>query len=113
VIKDVIDIDSDIDSTEGKKNIVKDYIISENIGGELLKVIENISNSKNKSGQIIGGYGLGKSHLLDWLVSILEKKELINEINDDDDVKKRRAFNFWKVSPPRDFSTIIFSKKEI
>ena len=35
-IKDVIDIDSDIDSTEDKKNIVKDYIISDNLKEHIL-----------------------------------------------------------------------------
>jgi hypothetical protein len=101
-IKDVIDIDSDIDSTEGKKNIVKDYIISENIKGELLKVIENISNPKHKSVQIIGGYGSGKSHLLAWLVSILENKELIDEITEDS-VKKH-----FKDGINRDFAVVQF-----
>ncbi|EMR73852.1 hypothetical protein MBGDN05_00445 [Thermoplasmatales archaeon SCGC AB-539-N05] len=101
-IKDVIDIDSDIDSTEGKKNIVKDYIISDNLKEHILDVAENISKPKHKSVQIIGGYGSGKSHLLAWFVSILENKELIDNITNDG-VKKR-----FKEVLDREFAVVQF-----
>ncbi len=101
-IKDVIDIDSDIDSTDGKKNIVKDYIISDNLKEHILDVAENISKPKHKSVQIIGGYGSGKSHLLAWMVSILENKELI------DNITNNAVKNRFKEVLDRDFAVVQF-----
>ena len=83
-IKDVIDIDSDLDTVEGKKNIVKDYIISERLKPNIIDIAGNIIKPGHKSVQIIGGYGSGKSHLLAWIVSLLENKELVEDITDED-----------------------------
>jgi KaiC/GvpD/RAD55 family RecA-like ATPase len=80
VIKDVIDLDSDINTVSDKKKIVKDYIISERLKSHIMDMAENISKPTHKSIQIIGGYGSGKSHLLAWIVSLLENKELVDEI---------------------------------
>lgn len=56
----------------------------------------------HKSIQIIGGYGSGKSHLLAWIVSLLENKELANEINNEDvRVKFKEVLN-------RDFAVVQF-----
>ena len=81
-IKDVIDIDSDVDTIEAKKNIVSEYIISEGLKGHLIDISKNLSNPIHKSIQVIGGYGAGKSHMLAWLVSLLENHELVSEIRD-------------------------------
>ena len=81
-IKDVIDIDSDVDTIEAKKNIVSEYIISEGVKGHLIDIAKNLSNPIHKSIQVIGGYGAGKSHMLAWLVSLLENHELVSEIRD-------------------------------
>lgn len=81
-IKDVIDIDSDVDTIEAKKNIVSEYIISEGLKGHLIDIAKNLSKPTHKSIQVIGGYGAGKSHMLAWLVSLLENHELVSEIRD-------------------------------
>jgi len=101
-IKDVIDIDSDIESADDKKNIVKDYIISENLRNHILDMVENIAKPKHKSFQIIGGYGSGKSHLLAWYVSLLENKELFSDIKDEQ-VKSR-----FKECITRNFAVVQF-----
>ncbi|HHD15768.1 MAG TPA: hypothetical protein ENK47_03585 [Euryarchaeota archaeon] len=81
-IKDVIDIDSDVETIEEKKNIVSEYIISERLKEHLIHIANNLLEPKHKSLQIIGGYGSGKSHMLAWLVSLLENHELVQEITD-------------------------------
>jgi hypothetical protein len=83
-IKDVIDIDSDLETDEAKKNIVKDYVISKGLKQNIIDIAVDISKSKHKSVQIIGGYGSGKSHLLGWLVSLFENQELVGDITDEE-----------------------------
>lgn len=83
-IKDVIDIDEDLKTTDNKKNIIRDYIISDGLKAHIKSIINNLSRPNHKSIQIIGGYGSGKSHLLAWLVSLLENTELAEEIQDPD-----------------------------
>lgn len=102
VIKDVIDIDSDLDTVEDKRNIVEDYIISERLKQNIIDIADNISKPKHKSVQIIGGYGSGKSHLLAWIVSLLENKELVDDITDED-VKAK-----FKDALKRDFAVVQF-----
>ena len=46
VIKDVIDIDSDLDTVADKKNIVRDYIISERLKSNIIDIAENISKNR-------------------------------------------------------------------
>lgn len=83
-IKDVIDIDSDIDNYDSQKTIVSDYIVSKRLKESVRKIISNISKPKSKSILIIGGYGSGKSHLLAWIVSLLENEDLVKYISDDE-----------------------------
>lgn len=83
-IKDVIDIDSDIETYEGKKTIVSDYIVSKRLKESVRKIISNISKPKSKSVLVIGGYGSGKSHLLAWIVSLLENEDLVQYVSDDE-----------------------------
>lgn len=83
-IKDVIDIDSDIETVEEKKSIVSEYIISKRLKEYLIHIAKNLSMPNHKSLQVIGGYGSGKSHMLAWLVSLLENHELVSEIKDSD-----------------------------
>lgn len=83
-IKDVIDIDSDIDTYDGQKTIVSDYIVSKRLKESVRKIISNISKPKSKSILIIGGYGSGKSHLLAWIVSLLENEDLVEYISDNE-----------------------------
>ena len=101
-IKDVIDIDSDLDTVQNKKNIVKDYIISKRLKPNIIDIAEDIIKPRHKSVQIIGGYGSGKSHLLAWIVSLLENKELVDDITDEE-VKSK-----FKEALKRDFAVIQF-----
>jgi len=101
-IKEVIDIDIDLDTEESKKNIVKDYIISERLKEYLINLAENLARPKHKSIIIIGGYGSGKSHLLGWIVSLLESKDLIQNISHKD------VLNKFKEELNRNFAVVQF-----
>jgi KaiC/GvpD/RAD55 family RecA-like ATPase len=105
-IKDVIDIDSDVETLDKKKDIVNSYIISKGIKSSIEHIISNISKPRHKSALVIGGYGSGKSHLLAWIVSILENPELADYINFED-VKK----NFKDLN--RDFAVIQFELQPV
>lgn len=83
-IKDVIDIDCDLDNIEDKQQIVNNYIISDRLKPNIIEIAKNLRNPTHKSFQIIGGYGSGKSHLLGWIISILENHELINSVKDEE-----------------------------
>jgi len=48
-IKDVIDIDSDVETIEEKKNIVSEYIISERLKEHLIHIAKNLSRPNHKS----------------------------------------------------------------
>lgn len=96
-IKDVIDIDSDVDTVQDKKSIVSEFIISDRLKEHLIHIANNLSKPTHKSLQIIGGYGSGKSHLLAWIVSLLENPELVTEITDSeikDEYKKTLSREF-------------------
>lgn len=105
-IKDVIDIDSDVETLDNKKDIVNSFIISKGLKKNIELIINNISKPNHKSALIIGGYGSGKSHLLAWIVSILENPELADYINYDD-VKE----NFKKLN--RDFAVVQFELQPV
>ena len=101
-IKEVIDIDIDLDTEESKKSIVKDYIISERLKEYLINLAENLSKPKHKSIIVIGGYGSGKSHLLGWIVSLLENKDFIQYISHEEILSK------FKEELNRDFAVVQF-----
>ena len=105
-IKDVIDIDSDVETLENKKDIVNSYIISDGLKRNIEVIIENISKPNHKSTLVIGGYGSGKSHLLAWIVSLLENPNLADNINDDDVKQKFKGLN-------RDFSVVQFELQPV
>lgn len=100
-IKTVIDIDSDL-KADGGKHLVEKYVISQNIKGHLEKIAQNLSNTSHKSLQIIGSYGSGKSHLLAFLISLLENKNNIDYIQN---VEIREIF---KKKLTRNFLTVQF-----
>lgn len=106
-IKDVIDIDSDLETLENKKDIINSYIVSKKLKKSINKIIKNISKPKHKSTLVIGGYGSGKSHLMAWLVSLLENQELIDSINDED-IKKE-----FKETINREFAVVQFELQPI
>lgn len=88
-IKDVIDIDSDLENEESCKALVDKYIISERLRGYLQEIAEDLAQPKHKSCQIIGSYGSGKSHLLAFLSALLDNPDFSSYIQDE---KVREAF---------------------
>lgn len=105
-IKDVIDIDSDVETLDDKKDIVNSYIISEGLKKNIELIINSISKPKHKSTLVIGGYGSGKSHLLAWIVSVLENPELTDFISYEE-VKQ----NFNEIN--RDFAVVQFELQPV
>lgn len=101
VVKTVVDIDTDL-KDNGGKYLIEKYVISENIKSHLENIAENISQTKHKSLQIIGSYGSGKSHLLAFLLAILENKDNVNFIQND---KIRKLF---QEKLTRNFMTVQF-----
>jgi KaiC/GvpD/RAD55 family RecA-like ATPase len=105
-IKDVIDIDSDVETLNKKKDIVNSYIISKGLKKSIELIIKSISKPKHKSTLVIGGYGSGKSHLLAWIVSILENPELADYIQYEDVKQSFKDLN-------RDFAVVQFELQPV
>lgn len=105
-IKDVIDIDSDVETLDKKKDIVSSYIISEGLKKSIELIIKSISKPKHKSTLVIGGYGSGKSHLLAWIVSILENPELADYIQYEDVKQSFKNLN-------REFAVVQFELQPV
>jgi len=83
IIKDVIDIDSDLRDVEMKKELISSYIISESIEQQLIDFFDNLQKPNHKAVKIIGNYGSGKSHLIAFLISIINNPELRPFIKND------------------------------
>jgi len=83
-IKDVVDIDNDLDNEENRQKIVSKYIISERLQGHLKEIAKDLAKPKHNSCQIIGSYGSGKSHLLGFLSALLDNPELSHYIQDEE-----------------------------
>lgn len=75
-IKDVVDIDTDIQQSELQKELVSSYIISEGLEQQIIDFFDNLKKPNHKAVKIIGNYGSGKSHLIAFLVSVLNNPEL-------------------------------------
>ena len=75
-IKDVVDIDTDIQQSELQKELVSSYIISEGLEQQIIDFFDNLRKPNHKSLKIIGNYGSGKSHLIAFLVSVLNNPDL-------------------------------------
>lgn len=74
-IKDVVDIDSDLRETESQKRLVVDYIVSEGLEPQIADFFENLQKPNHKAVKIIGNYGSGKSHLLAFLISLVNQPD--------------------------------------
>jgi len=75
-IKDVIDIDSDLDTEDKMKEIISSYEVSDSLQKQILSFFENLESPIHKAVKIIGNYGSGKSHLIAFLVSIISRPDL-------------------------------------
>jgi energy-coupling factor transporter ATP-binding protein EcfA2 len=79
-IKDVVDIDSDLDKIDLQKELISSFIISERLERQIIDFFENIENPEHKAVKIVGNYGSGKSHLIAFLVSVISHPEYANLI---------------------------------
>ncbi len=75
-IKDVVDIDSDLKEKKRMQEIVSSYIISKSLDQQIIEFFEDIEKPTHKARTVIGNYGSGKSHLVGFLVSLIEEPEL-------------------------------------
>ena len=93
LIKDVIDIDNDLKDSNRRKNIVQSFIISDSIEEQILDFFDDLDKPTHKSRNIIGNYGSGKSHLVAFLVSLVEEKELSKYIRNENVRKTLENFH--------------------
>ena len=80
VIKDVIDIDTDLKQADSQKELVSSFIISEGLESQIVDFFDNLQTPYHKAVKIVGNYGSGKSHLIAFLVSVITNPELRNLI---------------------------------
>jgi ABC-type cobalamin/Fe3+-siderophores transport system ATPase subunit len=76
VIKDVVDIDSDLRELDMKKELISSYIISEGTEQQIIDFFDNLQKPNHKAVKIIGNYGSGKSHLIAFLIGIINNPDL-------------------------------------
>lgn len=76
IIKDVIDIDTDLKEEESQKELVSSFIVSEGLESQIVDFFDNLQMPNHKPVKIVGNYGSGKSHLIAFLVSIITNPEL-------------------------------------
>ncbi|MDR4504923.1 MAG: DUF6079 family protein [Candidatus Scalindua sp.] len=82
-IKDVVDIDSDLKEKNRRQDIVSSYIISESLEQQIIEFFEDIEKPTHKARTVIGNYGSGKSHLVGFLVCLIEEPELSDLISNE------------------------------
>jgi hypothetical protein len=80
-IKDVVDIDSDLKEKNRMQDIVSSYIISKSLEQQIIEFFEDLEKPTHKARTVIGNYGSGKSHLVGFLVSLIEEPELSDSIS--------------------------------
>ena len=80
-IKDVIDIDADLDEAEKRAELVKSYVISESLETQIVEFFDNLEKPNHKACTVIGNYGSGKSHLVGLLISLVEEPEFAAIVN--------------------------------
>lgn len=79
-IKDVIDIDADLDESGKRTGLVKSYVISDSLETQIVEFFDNLEKPNHKACTVIGNYGSGKSHLVGLLVSLVEESALAQHI---------------------------------
>ncbi|MCP4110753.1 MAG: hypothetical protein GY749_35375 [Desulfobacteraceae bacterium] len=79
-IKDVIDIDSDLNESGKRADLVKSYVISESLEMQIAEFFDNLEKPSHKACTVIGNYGSGKSHLVGFLISLTEEPALVRFI---------------------------------
>ena len=87
VIKDVIDIDTDLEQVDSQKELISSFIISEGLERQIIDFFDNLKKPNHRAVKIIGNYGSGKSHLIAFLVSVINNPSL-RELIKNQKVKK-------------------------
>ena len=105
-IKDVVDIDTDLKHDDLQKELVSSYIISEGLETQIKDFIDNIKKPNHKAVKIIGNYGSGKSHLIAFLVSIINNPSLRSLIKNKDVRKEAETIS-------RSFFTVQFELQPV
>jgi len=82
-IKDVVDIDSDLIEENRRKELVSSYIISQSLEKQLGDFFDNLEKPIHKARTVIGNYGSGKSHLVGFLVSLVERPQLTDVVSNE------------------------------
>ena len=75
IIKDVIDIDTDLRLEDSQKGLVSSFIISEGLERQIVDFFDNLQMPNHKAVKIVGNYGSGKSHLIAFLVSVINNPD--------------------------------------
>jgi len=117
-IKDVIDIDTDLKHDDLQKELISSYIISEGLGNQIKEFIDNIKKPNHKAVKIIGNYGSGKSHLIAFLVSIINNPSLRSliknkEIRKEAETVSRNFFTVQFELQPVDVDLAYFFFREL
>jgi hypothetical protein len=96
VIKDVVDIDTDLKESDFQDELISSYIITEGLEQQVIDFYDNLLQPNHKAVKIIGNYGSGKSHLIGFLISTVahpEKRKLIKNLKVRDKAEKvNRSF---------------------
>ncbi|MFD1616565.1 DUF6079 family protein [Gelatiniphilus marinus] len=99
VIKDVVDIDTDLKEPDSQDELISSYIIAEGLEQQIIDFYDNLQQPNHKAVKIIGNYGSGKSHLIGFLISTIahpEKRKLIKNLKVRDKAEKVNR-NFFSV----------------
>jgi len=83
LIKDVVDIDADLDASDKRVELVASYVISDSLENQIIEFFNNLEHPKHKANTVIGNYGSGKSHLIGFLISLVEDPGLAASLNND------------------------------
>jgi hypothetical protein len=80
-IKDVIDIDADLNEHNQRRELVASYILSPSLEKQIVEFYEDLEKPIHKARTIIGNYGSGKSHLVAFLISLIEDSAIVDAVN--------------------------------
>ncbi len=98
-IKDVIDIDADLDERDKRKELVSSYVISDSLEKQIVEFFNNLEKPNHKPNTVIGNYGSGKSHLIGFLISLVEDPALAEVLKNETikQIAKKQSRKFFSV----------------
>ncbi len=80
-IKDVVDIDSDLKEPDKRRGLVSSYILSPSLEEQITDFFDDLEKPVHKARTVIGNYGSGKSHLVGFLVSLVDDPAIADLVN--------------------------------